>query len=130
MLWHHAGNRVLLGSLFKAAVNPCELWSVENGFQLRVFGTKRAVIQVGRIVYVPSVAGGVYLNVQHPLGNYPALACARNASVLHSMLQVKEHARLITRIAVIDEHSATPQQVTMAFERQINCSIKQRMAGT
>src|SRR5471030_889125 len=75
------------------------------------------------------MACGIQLHVEHLLGNRAPVTILQNARVLDSVLHVKEDARRGTGIALIYKHRATPQEVAMAVESQIQRGIKERMAG-
>ena len=49
---------------------------------------------------------GVELDVEHPLGDDAALADAGQARVLDRVLEVEEHARLVSRVALVHQHRA------------------------
>ena len=45
------------------------------------------------------------------------------------MLQVEKHARGRARVALIHQHRAAAQEIAVAFERQVERGIQQRVAG-
>ena len=44
------------------------------------------------------------------------------------MLEVEQHARLSPWVALVDQHRAALEQVAMAFEREVDDRVEQRMA--
>jgi hypothetical protein len=46
------------------------------------------------------------------------------------VLQVEEHARRRARIALVYQHGAPAQEIAVAFERQVERGVEQRVAGT
>ena len=74
-------------------------------------------------------AVGVELDVEHPLGDDPALARSREARVLDRVLDVEQHARLGPGVALVDQHRAALEQVAVAFEGEVDdVAVEQRMA--
>ena len=53
----------------------------------------------------------------------------RATGVLQGVLQVEEHAWCRARIALVHQHRATAQEVAVAFERQVERGVQQRVAG-
>jgi hypothetical protein len=63
------------------------------------------------------VAGGIHLDVKHPLRYDSTVAGSRNARILNRMLQIKEDSGQIPWIAFVHEHRTSPQQVAMPFQK-------------
>ena len=76
------------------------------------------------------VPGGVELDVEHLLGDDPALARSRETRILNGVLQVKQHARRVARIALVHQHRAAAQEIAVTFQGEIEHSVEQRMART
>ena len=72
-------------------------------------------------------AGGVELDIEHPLGDGAALAQARAARVLDRMLEIEQHARPSIVVALVDQHGAALQEVAVALESKVDDSVEQRM---
>src|SRR5881628_3133540 len=46
------------------------------------------------------------------------------------MIEVKEHAGLIACVALVHQRSASPQEIAVAFQGEVDCGIQQWVAGT
>ena len=66
--------------------------------------------------------------VQHPLGNDAPISPTGDAPVLQGVLDGEEHAGRLAVVALVDEDRAPFQQVAVAFERQVEDGVEQRMA--
>ena len=71
---------------------------------------------------------GGKLNVEHPLGNDTAFAAAGQTGVLDGVFEIEKHAGLRPRIALVDQHRAALEQITLPFEGEIEHRVQQRMA--
>ena len=58
------------------------------------------------------------------------LAGAGQTGVLDGTFQVEKHPRLHAWVALIHQHRTTFEQIAVAFQRQIEDCVQQRMAGT
>ncbi len=67
---------------------------------------------------------GVEFDVEHPPGDDPALARAREAGVLDRMLDIEQHARLGPEIALVHQHRASLEQVAMAFKGEVDDQVE------
>ena len=54
----------------------------------------------------------------------------RRARILDGVLQVEEHAWPVTPIALVDQHRAPLQEITLSFQCQVNHRIEQWVPGT
>ena len=70
----------------------------------------------------------VELDVEHPLGDDAPLAATGYAPVLQGVLDGEEHAGRLAVVALVDEDRAPLQQIAVAFERQVDDGVEQRMA--
>jgi hypothetical protein len=68
------------------------------------------------------------LDVKHPPGHDAPFARTGNAGVLDAVLKVKEHAGLNARVALIYQHGASAQKVSVPLEGEVDGGIKQRMS--
>jgi hypothetical protein len=64
-------------------------------------------------------AAGIHLDVKHPLRYDSTVAGSRDARILNRMLQIKENSGQIPWIAFVHKHRASPQQVAMSFQNEI-----------
>ena len=128
MLRHDLGDGVALRLLLDLAVDPRALGPIEDRLHARLALGQRPVVEVGRVVNVAGRPVGVELDVEHPLGDDAALARAGEARVLDRVLDVEQHARLGPRVALVHQHRAALEQVAVAFEREVDDRVEQRMA--
>jgi hypothetical protein len=78
---------------------------------------------------MPGCANRVQLHVQHPLGDDASFARPRDARVLNGVLQIEQHPRAQSRVAIVHQHGPAAQQIAVALEREIDRRIEQRMPG-
>ena len=74
-------------------------------------------------------AGRIHLDVEHPLGDNPAVPRPGRAGILDSVLKIEQHPRLGSCVALVDEHCPSTQQIAMAFDDEVERRIQKRMAG-
>ena len=129
MLRDNLGDGVGLGLALQFAADPGAFGPGEDLVNGWLALRQRAVVQVGRVVQVAGSAGGIHLDVQHPLGDDAPLAGSREAGVLDGVLQVEEHARGGAWVALVDQHRAAAQQVAVALQGEVDGGIEQRVAG-
>src|SRR5579872_5176218 len=88
----------------------------------------------GPVVEVWSVTSGVDLAVApdfhelHLPGNNTPVAVHVRSRILDGVLQIAKSPRLVTGIGWVDKHSATAQQLSVAFQKQVYRRIQQRVA--
>ena len=128
VLRHDLGDGVALRLLLDLASDPRALGPVEDRLHARFALGQRPVVEVGRVVEVAGRPVGVELDVEHPLGDDATLARAGEARVLDRMLDVEQHSRPSPWVALVHQHRAALEQVAMAFEREVDDRVEQRMA--
>jgi hypothetical protein len=79
--------RVPLRFLFEVAPNPGAFWPGQQCVNARLTFRQRSIVQIGRIVYVACITGGVYLDVEHAFGHDSAITAAGPAGILVSKLK-------------------------------------------
>jgi hypothetical protein len=79
--------RVPLRFLFEVAPNPGAFWPGQQCVNARLTFRQRSIVQIGRIVYVAGITGGVYLDVEHAFGHDSAITAAGPAGILVSKLK-------------------------------------------
>src|SRR6202158_1942763 len=114
--------------LLQLTRDPGALWTREERIHAGLVGRKRPVVQVRRVLQMPRIAGGIELDVEHALRDDTALARTGKARILNAVLQVEEHAWVRASIALIDQHRTTAQQIAVAFQREIDGGVEQRVA--
>jgi hypothetical protein len=75
------------------------------------------------------VAGRAEVHIQHALGYDTPLTGAGEAGILDGVLEVKEHAGLIARVALVHQHGAAAQEIAVPIQGEVDDSIEQGMAG-
>ena len=70
----------------------------------------------------------VQLDVEHALRDGPALAGAGKAGVLDGVFQDRTAHAAGARVAFVDQDRAAAEQITMAFQGQVQRGIEQGMA--
>ena len=130
MLGHDVGHRVALRLLLQFAGDPSTLGPSENGFDARLALGQWAVIEVGRVVHMARRAIGVELDIEHALRDDAAFARPGKAGVLDRMFEIEEHARPGAEVALVHQHGAALEQVTVALEREVDDRVEQRVART
>ena len=123
------GNGVALGLLLKATRNPGARRVVENRCNIRFVRLEGAKIKIGRVVEMMRVAGGVEFNIEHLARNRAPFTAAGDAGILDRVLQIEDYPRGRAGIALIHQHRAAAQQVTVPFQHEIQRRIEQRVAG-
>ena len=76
VLGHYAGDGVALGGLLQGGADPGAFGPGEDGFVLRFVWGQGAIVEVGGVLDVAGVGGGVELDVEHALGDDAAGAGA------------------------------------------------------
>ena len=90
-LSHGIGLRLLL----HFAVDPRAFRPLQDGLNARLVLGQWPIVQVGGVAQVASVASGVDFDVEHLLGDNPAVARPRPARVLNGVFEVEKHARCL-----------------------------------
>ena len=111
VLRHHIGDRVRLRLLLKVPADPGALRAPNDRRNVGFVGTQRPIVQVRRIMEVSGDAGLIHLDVEHPLGDNPAVPCSGCGGILDSVLKIEQHPRLGSCVALVDEHCPSTQQI-------------------
>ena len=122
------GNGICLRRLLHVAADPGALGPCEDRVDRWVLVLQRPVVEIRRVVQVARHAVVVELDVQHPLGDDAPISPTGDAPVLQGVLDGEEHAGRLAVVALVDEDRAPFQQVAVAFERQVEDGVEQRMA--
>ena len=122
VLGHDVGDGFPLGGDHQLAGDPGALWAGEDVRRGRLGIAERAVVQVRRVVQVAATAGRIHRHVQHP-----ARECA--FTVPHRVLQREEGAWFHAGVAVVHQHRAALQQLSVALQREGQHGVEQRVAG-
>ena len=80
------------------------------------------------VACAPAVA--IHFDVKHALGDDAPLTGRSQARVLNRVLDVEQHARPGAAIALVHEHRAAFQQITVALKGEVDDRIEQRMPRT
>src|SRR6266498_3498547 len=128
MLGDNLSNSVALCSLFQLSRYPRTFGASENVCDSWFIRLERSIIEVGCVLQMTCVSGGIQLHVQHLLGNDPALSSSRETRILNRMLQIKQHAWRVARIAFVHQHGTTAQKIAVPFQGKIEHRVKQGMA--
>ena len=81
------------------------------------------MIQVGGVVQVAGVASGVDFDVEHLLGDNPAVAPPRQAGVLKGVFEIKEHPGCLLWIALVNQHRPALEQIAVVLQRQVEDGV-------
>ena len=76
VLGHDAGDGVALGGLLQFGADPGTFRAGQQDIVARFADGERSVVEIGGVVHVAGVAGGVELDVEHALGDDPPRAGA------------------------------------------------------
>ena len=78
---------------------------------------------------MPCLASSVELHIQQVPGDHPPLTGAGETGVLHGVVEVEQHARLIAGVALVHQYCATAQEIAMTLQSEVDDGIEQRVAG-
>jgi hypothetical protein len=124
MLRHHIGDRVGLRLLLEIATDPGAFGAADDRHDIGLVGAKRPIIQIRRIMKVSDGSGRIHLDIEHALGDDTPVPCPRHARVLDGVLEVEQHPRLVARIALVDEHRPSPQQIAVPLNDEVERRIQ------
>ena len=116
--------------LLKIAGDPGAFRALDERRYVWLVSSQRPVIEIGRVLEVPGDAVGVHLDVEHPLGDDPALAGAGDAGVLDGVLQIEQHAGSVPASRSSTSTAPRRSRSRCRSSDEIDRRIEQRMAGT
>ena len=125
----HLSDGVAEGLLLQLPRDPGRLRALEDGLDARLLGREWPVVEVGSVVKVASLPRRVHLDVEHLLRDGPPVAVLGDARVLDGVLQVKEDARRLAHVPLVHQYRPPAEQLTVAFQRQVERGVEQRVAG-
>ena len=68
---------------------------------------------------VTGVACLVQFYIKHLLGDGPAVSIGEDTCILYGVFQIEENAGHRAGVPLIDKHCTAPQQIPVAFQRQV-----------
>ncbi len=71
------------------------------------------------------VTSFVHLNIQHLLGDNTSFTGMSDTGILNGMFQIEKHAWLSSIVTLIHKYGTPAQKVSVAFQSEVNDSIKQ-----
>ena len=108
---------------------PLEPGLIQEPFNTdSLFISYSAAIQIGRRASIGCLSAFVEPDELQPLGDRLRLAVSRRPSVADRMAQRHQHSRNLVPVRFVNQHRAACQEVPVAFERQVDQRIEQRMA--
>ncbi len=110
--------------------DPREFGTRERSFHARFVPGERSIIEIWRILEMACVACSVDLDIQHAIGDDATLTRAGSSGVLNSVLKIEQYAWTETRIAFVDQHGASAQEIAVTLKRNVNDRVEQWMTWT
>ena len=110
---HNLGDGVPKRLRLKRTANPATFGTRQQRVHVKLTSGQRAVVEVGGIVQAAGRPVLTHLHIEHLLGDRAALAALEYARVLNGVLQIEQHTRRRAEVALIHQHGAPAQQVTM-----------------
>ena len=109
VLGHDMSNGVVLRLLFERPGDPGAFGPGQQVGHRGLLGGERPIVEVGGVVQVPGLAGGVHLHIEQPPRDAAALPRWQEAGILDGMFEGDEHPGLQAGVAGIDQNRATFQ---------------------
>ncbi len=127
VLLHHGADSVGAGFVLQAGGNPRALRACQKSGGIRLAFLQGAVVEVGGVVQVAGVSGGIEFDIKHLFRDHPALTGAGEVGILNGVLQVEQDTGRGALVVFIDEDGTTAQEVAMALQHEVERGIQQRM---
>ena len=126
---HDVRDGVALGGTLQLGADPGALGAGQHGGGGGLIRLQRAVVEIGGVLLVAGVGGGVELDVEHALGDDAAGAGAGEAGVLDGVFEEEEDARRGAGVALVNQQRALLEQIAMAAEGVVDDGVEQGMTG-
>ena len=128
MLRDDLRNGVGKSLLLQIAGDLCALRAGQQRIHVRLIGAKRPVIEVRRVMKMVRYALCVQFDIEHLLRDGTPVAILEATRVLDGVLHIEEDSWTGPGIPLVYEYGSPAKQIAMPVEREIERSIKKRMA--